>query len=64
MVINNKSQKRVNTFMKLRVTPFVNFVHRPGFEITRKHDVSETGYVFESLFYSYLEFRTMDSPQT
>jgi hypothetical protein len=34
----------MNTLI-LRITGFVDFVHSPEFQITRKHNVSETGYV-------------------
>jgi hypothetical protein len=37
---NNETQELI-----LRVTMFLDFVHRPEFQIARKHNVSETAYV-------------------
>jgi hypothetical protein len=43
-----------------RITGFKGFVHRLGFSITEKHNVSEFGFVSEKIgFFSYLEFQTM-----
>jgi hypothetical protein len=34
--------------LTLRITGFVDFVHSPGFSITRKYNVSEIGSFFPS----------------
>jgi hypothetical protein len=59
----------IRPLLRLRITEFLEFVHRPEFWIIRKHNVSETGYVSvftweEGIIYSVGSLRKSLGPVT